>query len=179
MKIKLGVSVIIVLSLLCTVQMAAASEDYVIGEGDLLKITVYDNPDLTFEGRVSGEGKITFPLIGEIELRDLTATEAQKKITALLEDGYIIKPLVSVFIQESKASFVYVNGEVKNPGAYRISKGMTVLKAITVAGGFTPKSGESRTKIIRKADKGEVTIKAKMDDLVLPDDIIYVPESIF
>ncbi len=176
---KMRATLIIALFLLCAVSLAAAAEDYVIGEGDLLKITVYDNPDLTFEGRVSGEGKITFPLIGELVLRGLTATEAQKKITALLEDGYVNKPQVSVFIQESKASYVYVNGEVKNPGVYKVSSGMTVLKSITVAGGFTSKAGEGRTKIIRKTAKGEVTLKASMDDLVLPDDIIYVPESMF
>jgi protein involved in polysaccharide export with SLBB domain len=158
---------------------ATTQTEYIIGEGDLLRITVYDNPDLTLETRVTAEGSITFPLIGSVLLKDLTAPEAEKKIAGLLADGYIIKPQVSVFIEESKASFVYVNGEVKNPGAYRITKGMTVLKAITIAGGITPKAGESRVKIIRKTEKGELTLKAKMDDLVLPDDVIYVPESMF
>ena len=78
-----------------------------------------------------------------------------------------------------KASFVYVNGEVKSPGAYKITKGLTVHKSITLAGGFTPKASERRTKIIRKAGKQEETLRAKMDDLVHPDDIILVPESWF
>ena len=78
-----------------------------------------------------------------------------------------------------KAAFVYVNGEVKTPGAYKITNGLTVLKAITIAGGFTIKASEGRTKIIRKTEKGEVKIKAKFDDLVMPDDIIQVPESFF
>ena len=174
-----GLIVLAVLSLCCALPAAEGGQEYIIGEGDLIRITVYDNPDLTLETRVRAEGSITFPLIGEVELKDLTAPEAEKKIAGLLENGYIIKPQVSVFVQESKASFVFVNGEVKSPGAYRITKGMTVLKAITVAGGITAKAGDSKTKIIRKTEKGEITLKAKMDDLVMPDDVIFVPESMF
>lgn len=247
-------------------------QEYQAGEGDLLKITVYDHPDLATEARVSGEGKIVMPLIGEIQVNGLTIAEIGKKIAALLEDGYIRKPYVSVFIVEYKskkvtvvgefvkpglielrgnstllevissaggitanagdilyiqrkivrggtekkeditvtvnlkglleqgdvtanvtvqdgdsiyvprAAFVYVTGEVRNPGAYKIDKGIsfTVLKAITLAGGFTQKAWKGRTQIIRKNDKGEeVTINANMDDLVMPDDLILVPESFF
>ena len=78
-----------------------------------------------------------------------------------------------------KAAFVYVNGEVKNPGAYKITKGLTVLRCITLAGGFTQKARKSKPEMIRKSDKGEVTIAAQLDDLVQPDDIIVVPESFF
>jgi len=156
---------------------ATAQQDYAIGEGDLLKVTVYDNPDLATEARVN-DGRITFPLIGEIFVNDLTVSDVEKKITALLTDGYLKKPHVSVTILEYGKK-VYVNGEVRNPGAYKITKGLTVLKAITIAGGFTIKASEGRTRIIRKTEKGEISIKAKMDDLVMPDDIIQVPESFF
>ena len=155
-----------------------ASQEDTISEGDLVRITVYDNSDLTTEARVNGEGKITFPFIGEVPVTDLPVSEAEKKIARLLEDGYIIKPHVSIFIIEYKKK-VYVNGEVRSPGAYKITKGLTVLKAITLAGGFTAKASEGRMKIIRKTEKGETTIKAKLDDVVLPDDIILVPESLF
>jgi len=156
---------------------ATAQQDYAIGEGDLLKVTVYDNPDLATEARVN-DGRITFPLIGEIFVNDLTVSDVEKKITALLTDGYLKKPHVSVTILEYGKK-VYVNGEVRNPGAYKITKGLTVLKAITIAGGFTMKASEGRTRIIRKTENGEISIKAKMDDLVMPDDIIMVPESYF
>jgi polysaccharide export outer membrane protein len=156
---------------------AAAQQDYAIGEGDLLKVTVYDNPDLATEARVN-DGRITFPLIGEIFVNDLTVSDVERRITALLTDGYLKKPHVSVTILEYGKK-VYVNGEVRNPGAYKITKGLTVLKAITIAGGFTMKASEGRTRIIRKTENGEISIKAKMDDLVMPDDIIMVPESYF
>jgi polysaccharide export outer membrane protein len=156
---------------------AFAQEDYSIGEGDLLKVTVYDNPDLATEARVN-DGRITFPLIGEMFVNDLSVSDVEKKITARLTDGYLKKPHVSVTILEYGKK-VYVNGEVRNPGAYKITKGLTVLKAITIAGGFTIKASEGRTRIIRKTENGEISIKAKMDDLVMPDDIIMVPESYF
>ncbi|MDA8100381.1 MAG: polysaccharide export protein [Nitrospiraceae bacterium] len=158
-------------------QAAWAQQEYAIGEGDLLKITVYDNADLTTEARVN-DGKITFPLIGEVYVNDLTVSEIEKIMSVRLADGYLKQPQVSVFILEFKKT-VYVNGEVRNPGSYKLTKGLTVLKAITLAGGLTSKAAEGRTKIIRKTDKGEVTIKAKLDDLVEPDDIITVPESWF
>jgi polysaccharide export outer membrane protein len=243
--------------------------EYEVGEGDLIRVTVYDNPDLTTEVRVSGEGKITVPLIGEQFVRGLTTTGIGKKLAALLEDGFVKNPQVSVFILEykskkvtalgefikpglielrgnstlmevisnaggitdkaaetvfiqrsvvkgtsdrksditisvdltklleggemasnipvqdgdsvyiPKAAFVYVMGEVKNPGAFKITKGLTVLRSITLAGGFTQLANEKKTKIVRKIDGAEKTIKIKMDDLVMPDDIIVVPESLF
>jgi polysaccharide export outer membrane protein len=156
---------------------ATAQQEYIIGEGDLIRITVYDNPDLTSEARVN-DGKITFPLIGEVYINDLTVFEVEKKLAGLLADGYVKKPHVSVFIIEFR-KVVYVTGEVRNPGAYRLWKGMTVLKAITLAGGFTIKAAEGRTRILRKSDKGEVSFKAKMEDILEPDDIITVPESLF
>ncbi|MBA4373828.1 MAG: periplasmic polysaccharide biosynthesis/export protein [Thermodesulfovibrio sp.] len=245
------------------------AQDYLIGEGDLLKITVYDNPDLTSEPRVGGDGRITFPLIGEVTVTGLSSAEVQKKIAGLLSNGFIKKPQVSVFITEYKskkvttlgeftkpglielrgnatlmevisnaggitangaetlviqrkilkpeggrgddvtltvdlvkllekgdiaanimvldgdsiyvprAAFVYVTGEVKTPGAYKITKGLTVLRSITLAGGFTQKAWKGRTNIIRKSEKGESEISAKMEDLVMPDDVIVVPESFF
>lgn len=271
MKKANNVKTLVLIALVAVLPHAAISQEYVIGGGDLLKITVYDHPDLTTEARVSNEGKITFPLIGEVQVDNSTANDVEKKIGGLLADGYIIKPQVSVFIEEYKsrkvtmlgevakpgivilraastllevisdaggitpnagealtiqrkinktgvekkekedmtvsvdlkklfeegdvtanimvldgdsiyvprAAFVYVNGEVRNPGAYKITKGLTVLKSITIAGGYTPKSGQSRTKIIRKTPQGEVTTRAKMDELVMPDDIVFVPESLF
>lgn len=247
----------------------AHGQEYEIGDGDLLKITVYDNPDLTSEVRVSGEGMITVPLIGEVFVKALTATEIGKKLAGLFANGYIKNPQVAVFIQEykskkvttlgeftkpgliemrgnstlmevisnaggitanagetlfiqrnavkggegrkddiiisigltkllegsdmssnipvldgdsiyvPKASFVYVTGEVKTPGAYKITKGLTVLRSITLAGGFTQKANKDKTEIVRKTGNVEKTIKVKMDELVAPDDIIVVPESFF
>ena len=68
---------------------------------------------------------------------------------------------------------------MKNPGGYPYEEGLTVLKAVTLAGGFTNRASEGRIKIKRLKGKTEVTISAKLDDLILPDDVIVVPESFF
>ena len=261
---------LVILTLIFASTECLLADDYVVGEGDLLKITVYENPDLTTEARVGGDGKISFPLVGEVMVTGKTSAEIEKHMAGLLEDGYIMKPHVTVFIEEYKskkvtvlgefvkpglvelrgnatlmevissaggvtpnagetlfiqrqifrggtsekeditvtidlkrlleegdvtanapvqdgdsiyvprASFVYVTGEVKTPGAYKITKGLTVLKAITLAGGFSDKAWKGNTKIIRKNKEGdEITTKVAMDAMILPDDVIMVPLSFF
>ncbi|MCL4476358.1 MAG: SLBB domain-containing protein, partial [Nitrospirae bacterium] len=84
----------------------------------------------------------------------------------------------SIYIQ--KAGFFYVTGEVKKPDAYKFDEGTTVLKAITMAGGFTDKAAEKRVKIKRKDSGRENTMeRVGLDELVRPDDVIIVPESFF
>ena len=84
----------------------------------------------------------------------------------------------SVFI--AKAGVFYITGEIKNPAAYRYEDGITLIKAVTMAGGFTDKASSGRIRIIRKTDRKEKIIqKAEMDEPVFPDDIIIVPESFF
>lgn len=256
--------------LLCGAGAAFALEqEYRIGEGDLLKITVYDNTDLETVTRVSGEGRITFPLIGEIAVNGLTTVQAQQRIADRLRDGIIRKPEVSVFIQEyrskkvtalgefvkpglielrgnatlmevisnaggvtanagetlvikrkilkhgaapyedetitvplveflegratgehimvaegdsiyvPRAAFAFVSGAVKTPGVFKITQGLTVLKAITLAGGFSQRASKTKVSVIRKTGEGERSYPARLDDLVQPDDVVVVPESLF
>ena len=158
---------------------SAGAEDYVLGEGDVLKITVYDNPDLTTVERISG-GVLRFPLIGEVKLIGLTISRATKKIADLLADGYLVSPQVSIFIQDYRMSKIFVTGEVKKPDGYKYELGTTVLRAITTAGGFSDKASTGRVKIIRKVNNKELVLeKVKMDEPVLPGDVIVVPESFF
>lgn len=171
------------------------SQDYVIRERDILKVTVYEHPDLTLDLRVSGDGTITFPLIGTIKVSGMTEKEVQEKIRSMLADGYIVNPQVNVIVQEYK-DYIYVTGEVKKPGAYQYEEGMTVLKAITLAGGFTEKASKRRIKVVRSRDnldgtRGEkgnssdensdhtIEIRVKLEDRINPNDIIIVPESFF
>lgn len=159
---------------------AAGADDYVLGAGDVLKITVYDNPDLTTVERISGVGTMHFPLIGEVKLAGLTINQATKKIAERLSDGYINSPQVNIFVQDYRVSKIFVTGEVKKPDGYKFEPGTTVLRAVTLAGGFSDKASTSRVKIIRKTDKKqEVLERVKMDEPVLPGDVIVVPESFF
>jgi protein involved in polysaccharide export with SLBB domain len=162
----------------CLISLAY-SEEYVLAEADVVKITVYDNPDLTTVERISG-GVINFPLVGEVQLVGLTMSQASKKIADRLADGFINSPQVNIFVQEYRVSKIFVTGEVKKPDGYKFEPGTTVLRAITMAGGFSDKASTGRVKLIRKVNnKEEVMEKVKMDEQVLPGDVIVVPESFF
>ena len=171
--------VLLLFALTIALFSVAAAEDYVLGEGDVLKITVYDNPDLTTVERISG-ASLRFPLVGEVKLAGLTVSQATKKIADLLADGFLVSPQVSIFIQDYRVSKIFVTGEVKKPDGYKYEQGTTVLRAITMAGGFSDKASTGRVKLIRKVNnKEEVHERVKMDAPVLPGDVIVVPESFF
>jgi polysaccharide biosynthesis/export protein len=155
----------------------ARSQDYTLGPRDLLKITVYDHKDLETRVRVSEDGKITFPLLGEIRAAGLTVQGLERDITRMLADGYIVNPHVGVFVEEYRV-VVYVTGEVRKPGSFPYEEGMTVIKAVSLAGGLTEKAAEGKITVTRKEkDRKGTTIEIGMNDLLRPDDVILVPEK--
>jgi polysaccharide export outer membrane protein len=170
--------------------LPAAGEDYVVGEGDLLRITVYDHPDLTTIARIGGEGTILFPLVGPVKVAGLTVPEAAQKIAAALNEGYIIMPQVTVFIEEYRSQKVMVMGQVNKPGVYELKGATTFLEVLSKAGDLTKEAGD-RAIIKRRvdgADKKEkvVTINLKrliemgdasQDVAVLDGDSIYVTRA--
>ena len=158
----------------------ALAQDYRVGEADVLQITVYEHKDLTSTVRVSGEGTINFPLLGQVQVINLTVTQIADRLEKLLADGYIVNPQVNVFIEDFRSRVYYVTGEVKKPDAYKYDGATTVIKAITIAGGFTEVAAKSKVKILRKENGQEKLIEnAAMDEPVLPDDVLVVPESFF
>jgi len=246
----------------------AVAKDYQIGSQDVLKIAVFEHPDLAVEARVSEEGKITFPLIGEVTVKNLTTRQVEQAIAGKLTSGRIIKkPQVSVFVETYRGSRVtvigevvkpgqyeisgpttvldtislalgttqsagyeitvfrkekgtdgrettrripvdidrllnggdmrqnvelqngdvvnvpkavfYVYGEVNRPGAYRVERGITVKRAIALAGGLTPKGSLKRLEITRKEGDRDKTSGAGIDDPVRIDDVVRIKESIF
>jgi polysaccharide export outer membrane protein len=237
-----------------------------LGEGDSIRITVFQNPDLTTETRISERGTITFPLIGEIALGGLTPAGAEARIARqLIEGKFVLKPQVSlnvvrvrsrqvsvlgqvahpgryplddtssnladllalaggisptgddnvtvmvtrngktakldinvptmyrtgdlsrniqlqsgdtIFVQ--RAPIFYIYGEVQRSGAYRLEPDMTVMQALSVGGGVTPRGTDRGLKIRRKAGNGNFqTIDARLTDPLEPNDVIYVRESLF
>lgn len=154
------------------------SQEYVIAPRDHLRITVYDHDDLSINVRVRDGGEITYPLLGEIHVGGVSVQEAERTLGSLLADGYIIDPQVIISLEEYKEA-VYVTGEVKKPGSYPYEKGMTVLKAITIAGGFTDKGASGRIKVVRKIAGKESVRKVTIDDDVEAEDVIIVPQRFF
>lgn len=118
------------------------AQDYILGENDLLKITVYENEDMDTESRISGDGMISFPLVGPVRVAGLTVIEAEKELTLLLADGYIIDPQVTVFVKEYRSKKVTILGEVNKPGLYELDGSATLVQIISKAEGLTEKAGD-------------------------------------
>jgi protein involved in polysaccharide export with SLBB domain len=165
--------------------------NYKIQPGDLIEITVYKEADLARTARISGNGTITFPLAGVVKLSELSVPEAESLLAEKLAE-FLVKPQVTVLIKEYGNKQIYVLGEVKKPGSITIpaERRLTVLEAITLAGGFTDLAAQDRTKILRGAGAGSQTIQVqitritkqgdKTADIYLePNDTVYVPQSFF
>lgn len=150
---------------------------YRLGANDRIRIQVFGEDDLTTESKISGQGKIKYPLLGELDIGGKTVKEVEEYITQQLRNGYLNDPKVTVNITEYRNFFVY--GEAKNPGAYPFREGLTLLKAITLAGGFTQTAAKGRMEVIRKVNGEEKVLRLEMDDLLQPDDIISIPQSFF
>lgn len=172
--------------------MSGIAAEYRINPFDLLEITVYQEPDLTRSVRVSQDGSITFPLIGKVDIAGLSVMEAERRIAQLLEADYLVNPQVSIFIKEYHSKKVFIIGEVRNPGSFNVpqDKPLTVLEAVALAGGFTNVAASDDIRVIRVVDGTQKYLRVraseitrggdKSKDLVLvPNDIIFVPERLF
>lgn len=150
---------------------------YTLGSGDKIKVTVFGHKDLSGGFFVDGTSAISLPLIGEVSASGLTLRELERAITAKLKDGYLINPRVSVEVLSFRP--FYILGEVKKPGSYEFVSGMTVLNAVAMAGGYTKRGKKDKIFIIRATDKEHNKQDATPETVVLPGDIIEVPERFF
>ena len=157
-----------------------AESDYQIGPGDVLKITIYDHPDLTTVARVDNDGYILFPLAGRVRAGGLTTAGASQEIAKQLGADYIVNPQASVFVEEFRSRVVYVTGQVNRPSAFNVEPDTTVIKAVTMAGGFTALAAQGKIKIIRKVKGVEKILKnVPLHEKLMPEDVMVVPESFF
>ncbi len=135
---------ILVLSLLLLVSLVAyarAQENYRLGPEDEIEIRVWDHDDLTRKTRIAMNGTISFPFVGDIKAGGLTVLELQKEIEHRLGPNYIIDPHVNVTVTEFKSQKFFVVGNVQKPGTYPLTKNITVVEAISLAGGVSTGTG--------------------------------------
>lgn len=149
--------------------------NYQLGSGDLVSIKVFGENDLSTETRLSDGGTISYPLLGELQVSGLTIGELETKVANKLKEGYLVNPRVTVTILEYRQFFI--NGEVQKPGGYAFMPGLTVNKAISLAGGFSQVASHTAIYIIR--DGQEKALPAGLNTFVQPGDIITVKESFF
>lgn len=154
-----------------------------LGPGDLLEITVFDTPELAQRTRVSSQGKITMPLLGEIDVLGVSPSELEGTIRNKLIEGQFIKdPQVSVFIAEYAGQTAFISGEVNKPGPYALLRSHRLRDVISVAGGLTPRAGNAVT-IVREGGTQPIHVDLNGQDEiqsnpeVMPGDNITVAQS--
>ena len=164
-----------------------AVSEYRIGAKDLLEITVLGVAEINkLVVRVSEEGRITLPLLGEVNADGLTRSELERELTRLVGEKYVRNPQVTVFIQEYLSKRVSVLGAVEKPGPFELLGRQTVLSIISQAGGLTRDAGKEIIVIRQLAGGDSTAIRIPIDDLFLkgeaklniplePDDVVTVP----
>ena len=158
--------------------VSGTSDSYRVDTGDGVSIRVYGEADLSIKDeRVKGNGTISYPLLGDIEVRGLTARQLRDLISRLLADGYLKKPNVSVSIDTYRMFFI--KGEVRNPGGYNYQNGLTIEKAVAIAGGFTERASEKAITLVRDDDPEQRLQTAKPTTRIAPGDVVTVGESFF
>ncbi len=135
-----------------------------IGGGDALKISIYDHPDLESKVRVSANGSIILPLIGNVRVGGLTIEKATQTIASMYSAGYIVNPQVSVFVEEYRSQKVTVLGQVKKPGIYELREATTLLELISKAEGLTQDAGEFAI-LTRKKEGREENTRINLKEL--------------
>jgi len=182
-----------ILMSLCAVIMLAAggavsANDMQLGPGDMLKISVYGNPDMNVETRVNDVGSISYPLVGDVQVGGLTPNAAERKIAGLLESGgFIRKPHVNLIVTMMQSQQMSVLGQVNKPGRFPVDGKRSLTDILAMAGGLNAEADETVT-LIRSQD-GKTTkkqinltdIMRSTDAAVNPDlqpgDVIYVDRA--
>lgn len=166
-------------------QEMAADPSYIIGPMDVLEIQVWKEPDFSRQVLVRPDGKITLPLIGDILASGMNTMGLKALLSEKLED-FVSKPEVTVIVLESRSKNFYIIGKITRPGTYPLNPDMTVLQAISVAGGLAEWADKDSIRIIRRSggkeeilpfDYNKVITGKKLEQNILlkPNDTIIVP----
>ena len=150
--------------------------EYRLGSGDRVRVSVFGEPDLSIIERVSDRGTIAYPLLGELAVGGLTPVELAGLVTERLKGPYLVDPNVTVTIEEYRQFFVM--GQVNRPGGYAYAPGLTVRKAVSIAGGFTDRASRGKLYLVPEGqpdDERRVGEEAALG----PGDTLVVRESFF
>ena len=155
----------------------AAPTAYRLGTGDKVRLSVYNETALSGEFNLNDQGAVTLPLIGTVTLLGKTISESETIITERYAKDYLVNPRVNVEVLNYRPFFIL--GEVRSPGSYAYINGMTVVNAVALAGGYTPRSNRDRIVVRHASDATQAEQRAQEDSVVLPGDVIRVPERFF
>lgn len=170
---------------------SSISDDYILQPLDLLQIRVFQEPDMDREVRISRESTVMLPLIGLVDLGDLTIRQAEDRVTFLYDRDYLVNPQINITVLEYARRTVNVLGSVANPGEIEFPReeGLSLMEAISRAGGFTRLGDRRKVRLTRRESTGDViNFVVNTDDIIEGDsaekwplqtgDLIFVPERI-
>lgn len=157
---------------------ANADAQYRLASGDVIRISVFGEPELSIdEIRLTDAGSLSYPFIGEVRANGRTARELEQLLTTKLKGDYLVDPRVTVSILKYREFFI--SGEVKAPGGYPYQPGLTLRRAVALAGGLTERASENRITIIRDKDPSRKPQKATLDTELEPGDTITIDQGFF
>ena len=157
---------------------ALADSGYPLNAGDSIRIHVYGEADLSFQEILIGQdGVIAYPFLGEIPVGGITVSKLRDILTSGLKPDFLIDPRISVSVVRYRPFFV--NGHVNKPGGVDFQPGLTLRKAIALAGGFTERANKKQVLLIADADPERKEEQVSLDYRVQPGDIITVQQSFF
>lgn len=170
-------------------QSVRTDGDAALGPGDVFEVRVYQEEDLSGDYKVGLDGTINFPLIGLIRVGGLSPGRIAELIrNKLVEGQFIKKPDVSILLKESRSKKISVFGQVRQPGTFSYEENMTVVQAITLAGGFNAIADKNHTTLTRVIDGKTQRTRVPVEEIgegeaadvyLKAGDIIFVPERVF
>ena len=146
-----------------------SSEQYILGSEDVIEVSVWKEKELSKVVIVRPDGRISLPLIGDIQAAGLTAEELKENIKKALID-FVDNPTVSVIVQQINSLKIFIQGEVTNPGVLELKSNITVIQAISLAGGFTEWARKDRIAILRRSGDKVVRIPINYEKILSGDD---------
>lgn len=174
----LCITLLLVLAGHALAKSAEELSTYKLGSGDVITIRVLGEDDLKREKlSLSDAGTISYPILGEIKVKGMTVGGLEQYITQGLKGRYLLDPQVTVSIDRYRNFFI--NGEVEKPGGYPYAPGLTVRKAVSIAGGFKERAVRDSAHIIRDDDPSHKSAKVDLNASVHPGDIVTVDQSFF
>lgn len=166
----------------------APSPSTTLGVGDVVEVRVFEEADLSGPYRVAPGGTIDFPLCGKMQVAGKNTSGLSDLLTKCLGEKYLKHPQVTVLLREYNSKKIFVFGEVQKPGTFPYDEDMSIIQAITMAGGFTKIASKNDIAVTRTMEGKETKIRVPVADIgtgreknfrLQPGDIVFVPESMF
>lgn len=171
--------IVLVLMAVSPVQAQNQSDaQYRLAAGDVIRVTVFGEPQLSFdEIRLTDAGTLSYPFIGEVRANGLTARELEQVLVEALQGDFLVDPRVTISVLSYREFFI--SGEVKSPGSYPYQPGLTLRRAVALAGGLTERASVRRITIIRDSDPESKEQRATLETELRPGDTITIGQGFF